>query len=148
MSISIRDATAADVQPITTLLRDADLVLDDVSEHVHSFIVAEHDGELTGAMGLELRGGDALLRSAVVVPAARGAGVGRELFERMQSVAREHGVGTLYLLTTTARSYWTHLGFTPIAREEVPAAVRESVEFRGACPASATAMSFVLDTTV
>ena len=141
MDTNIRTATNADLEPMIAMLREADLVLEGVAEHVDSFIVAERDGRLTGAMGLELRGADALLRSAVVAPAERGAGTGRALFEHLEALARSRGVTGLYLLTTTAVGYWSRLGFTAVSRDDVPTDVRRSPEFNGACPASATVMA-------
>jgi N-acetylglutamate synthase-like GNAT family acetyltransferase len=46
----------------------------------------------------------------------------------------------LYLLTTTAERYFPSFGFHPIRREQVPAGIRETEEFRSACPASAVVM--------
>jgi amino-acid N-acetyltransferase len=54
--------------------------------------------------------------------------------------ATARGFRELYLLTTTAEEFFPRFGFERIGREEVPAAVRESVEFRESCPASATVM--------
>lgn len=141
MPLSIRDANRADLAPITALLRDADLVLDGVEDHVGSFLVAEHDGVLAGVMGLEMYTPAALLRSAVVALAQRGTGIGRELFDALRSRARANGIDTLYLLTTTAGPYWSRRGFIQITRDDVPMDVRGSAEFTGACPASATVMS-------
>jgi amino-acid N-acetyltransferase len=49
-------------------------------------------------------------------------------------------VREVYLLTTTAHAYFPRFGFTRVARDEVAPAVRESEEFRGACPDTAVAM--------
>ena len=46
----------------------------------------------------------------------------------------------MYLLTTTAEGWFPRFGFERIAREEVSEAVRGSVEFGGACPATAAVM--------
>jgi amino-acid N-acetyltransferase len=46
----------------------------------------------------------------------------------------------LYLLTTTAERYFPSFGFSVTTREKVPDAVRDTVEFRSACPASAVVM--------
>lgn len=142
--IVIRPASTADARPLLGLLRDADLAIPGVVEHLGSFVVAERDGTITGAMGLELRGSAALLRSAVVAPEERGTGIGRQLYERVAALARERGITTLYLLTTTADGYWARFGFVKITRDDVPESVRESAEFAGACPASATVMSLAL----
>ncbi|MBA2627099.1 MAG: GNAT family N-acetyltransferase, partial [Gemmatimonadales bacterium] len=85
-------------------------------------------------------GASGLLRSVAVDPAWRGRGLARKLTAHAIDAARTLGIDDIYLLTTTAEDYFPRLGFEPIAREAVPAGVRESVEFKGACPASAAAM--------
>jgi amino-acid N-acetyltransferase len=121
-------------------VRDADLAVPGVVEHLGAFIVAERDERTVGAIGLELRGDCALLRSAVVAPAERGAGIGGALVAAVLDLARAEGVRTLYLLTTSAEDYWSRHGFSRIPREDIPEPVRQSAEFAGACPASAVAM--------
>ena len=138
--VSIRRATPADAGAIESLVRDAELVLPGVSEHLRSFLIAERQERPVGAIGLELRGPSALLRSAVVTPDARGRGIGGALFDAVLELAQAEGVETLYLLTTTTEGYWSRRGFARVARDEVPVDVRESAEFVGACPASAAAM--------
>jgi amino-acid N-acetyltransferase len=56
------------------------------------------------------------------------------------SDAESRGIHALYLLTTSADRYFPSFGFRTIARDDVPADVRETAEFREACPASATVM--------
>ena len=77
-------------------------------------------------------------------PAARGAGVGVALVERLLGHAREHDIRAIYLLTTTAERYFPRFGFDRITRDDVPEAVKTSVEFRDACPASAAVMRKVI----
>ena len=50
------------------------------------------------------------------------------------------GVTRVFLLTTTAATFFPRFGFREVARADVDAAVRDSVEFTTACPASAVAM--------
>ncbi|MDB4880821.1 MAG: GCN5-related N-acetyltransferase [Gemmatimonadetes bacterium] len=138
---AIRRARASDLRAVLAMLREAGLSLPGVDEHLGSFCVADDDGHLLGAMGLELRGTHALLRSAVVVPEARGRGVAAALYDAVRRLARQEGVHTLVLLTTAAEGYWARHGFERVTRDEVPAAVKESHEFRGTCPASAAVMS-------
>lgn len=137
---SIRRATAADADAIMTLVRDANLAVPGVMEHLETFLVAECDRRAVGAIGLEVRGTDALLRSAVVSPEARGSGIGTSLVHAVLDLARREGVNTLYLLTTSAQGYWVRQGFTLVSRDVIPDAVKRSEEFIGACPASAAAM--------
>jgi amino-acid N-acetyltransferase len=46
----------------------------------------------------------------------------------------------VYQLTTSAESSFVKFGFIPVTREQVPASVKESSDFRSACPASAIVM--------
>jgi amino-acid N-acetyltransferase len=137
----IRRATARDATIVLGLVREAGLAIPGVVEHLSAFVVAERGERAVGTIGLELRGEVALLRSAVVAPAERGAGLGGVLVSAILDLARSEGVATLYLLTTSAEGYWRRHGFSTIAREDIPDAVRESAEFAGACPTSAVAMA-------
>lgn len=85
-----------------------------------------------------------LLRSTAVNPEWRSKGIARQLVERIIAQAESRGINALYLLTTTAESYFPSFGFRKTTRDSVPAAVQATDEFRGACPASATVMSRVL----
>jgi amino-acid N-acetyltransferase len=136
----VRPAGESDYRAVAELLRAAGLPLAGVPPSLTDFYVAEERGRVLGAIGLEVHGGDGLLRSAVVDPAARGTGIGLTLVDRILSHARERGLGAVYLLTTTAEGYFPRFGFSRIAREAVPDPVRASVEFREACPASAVVM--------
>jgi amino-acid N-acetyltransferase len=106
-----------------------------------SEVVAERDSpRLVGLAGIELYPDGVLLRSVAVHPEWRGTGVGRALVLRALDSARAAGARDAYLLTTTAERWFPRFGFTPIGRDAVPAGVRQSVEFREACPASAVVM--------
>jgi amino-acid N-acetyltransferase len=139
--MQIRDAAYNDLTAVETLLSASDLPLDGVSENFADFLVAEDNGEIKGAIGLERFGRLALLRSAVVAPPARGSGVGSQLVERLLERARLKGVEELYLLTTTAEQYFPRFGFTRTTRAGVPEPVKTSAEFRGACPDTAVVMT-------
>jgi amino-acid N-acetyltransferase len=104
------------------------------------FLVADSEGDVVAVAGLESYGASALLRSVAVSPEWRGSGLGRQLVDRLLTEAREQGIQDIYLLTTTAEHYFPRLGFGCITRDDVPEPVRDSVEFRDACPASATVM--------
>ena len=139
-SALIRGATMADLPAVERLLTDSKLPLDGVREVLNSFLVAESGGALVGVAGLEVCCEHALLRSVAVVPAWRSKGLGRELVTRIIADAESRGIKALYLLTTTAERYFPSFGFERITRDEVPADVQTTDEFRGACPASATVM--------
>jgi amino-acid N-acetyltransferase len=91
-------------------------------------------------IGLEIYGAEALLRSLVVDPTVRSKGLGSALVERAEAHAATHGVGTLYLLTTTAEDFFARRGYHRIDRTVAPAAIRTTREFAGLCPASSAFM--------
>jgi amino-acid N-acetyltransferase len=140
----VRPATPRDHAPVIALLEGASLPTAGVELDLADFLIAEKEGRTAGAIGLEPYGNAALLRSAVVDSDSRGTGVGRALVERLLANAKARGVREVYLLTTTAEQYFHRNGFVSIGRDQVPASVRESVEFREACPASAVVMRKVL----
>ncbi len=138
--MKIREATSRDFDAVESLLSANDLPLDGVKESFSGFAVAEDEGRIAGAIGLEKFGSVALLRSAVVSPEYRGSGVGRRLVEQVLERAAKEGVEELFLLTTTAENYFPRFGFDRTTRSAVPAAVKASAEFQGACPDTAVVM--------
>jgi len=139
--MKIRRAKSSDLSAVESLLTASDLPTDGVRDNFSGFVVADDDGAIAGAIGLEKYGSVALLRSAVVAPDHRGTGVGRKLVEQLLERAEEAGVDELYLLTTTAEKYFPRFGFIRTTRATVPDAVKASAEFRGACPDTAVVMT-------
>jgi len=136
----IRNAAPSDLPAVERLLIESKLPLDGVRESLAAFLVAESGGAIVGVAGLEVCREHALLRSVAVAPAWRSKGLGRELVDRIIAAAERRGIHALYLLTTTAASYFPSFGFSRVTRADVPPDVQETAEFRGACPASATVM--------
>jgi len=139
--MKIRGATKSDLSAVENLLAASQLPTDGVRDNFSSFVVADENGSIEGAIGLEKYGSVALLRSAVVSPERRGTGVGRKLVEQLLERAEEAGIDELYLLTTSAEKYFPRFGFAPTTRAAVPDALKASAEFRGACPETAVVMS-------
>lgn len=142
----IRAAVPGDAGAVRLLLTDAALPLDGVPDDLAHFLVAEHDGAVVAAIGLERYDTVALLRSAVVSPAARGRGLGERLVLALLASARASAVQELVLLTTTAEHWFPRFGFERIERSTAPSVLQASEEFRGACPASAVVMRLHLQT--
>ncbi|HEU4800804.1 MAG TPA: arsenic resistance N-acetyltransferase ArsN2, partial [Gemmatimonadales bacterium] len=139
MPMTIRSATPADLPHVRRLLAANALPVQDVDTTPIEFLVAERDGHLLGAVGLELFGDAALLRSLVVDTSGRGTGVGGALVEAIEAHAAAAGVADLALLTTTAAPFFARRGWQTVPRDALPAGVQRSGEFRSLCPASATA---------
>jgi len=145
--VTIREATRGDLAAIERLLADAELPIAGVAEILttrpEDFFVAEVGGDeprIVGAGGVEVCCDNAVLRSVVVRPEWRSHGVGRDLVRRLVCHAESRGIHALYLLTMTAEHYFPRFGFERIERSAVPTEIAETVEFKSACPESATAM--------
>ena len=140
----IRQALPSDWDAIATLLTSAQLPLDGAEQLAPHFVVADAAGQLMGCAVVERFGTAGLLRSVAVSATRRSRGVGHALVSDLITSARASGLDALYLLTTTAAGYFARLGFEVIERRAVPNALLASVEFRSACPASATVMRLQL----
>lgn len=126
---------------LEALLRSAGLPVADL--HPDSevrFLGVSLDGKLAAAVGLELFGEVGLLRSLAVAPEHRSTGLGRVLVQRAEARAIEQGVRALYLLTTTARDFFLHLGYREIPRAMAPAVIAGTRQFSALCPSSSDFM--------
>lgn len=144
MTVHIERASDADTPAILQLLRQVGLPVDGLGEHVHTAFVARDGAAIVGCAALEVYADGGLLRSVAVSPAARGHGLGQRLTEAALTLAQSLGTPAVYLLTTTAESYFPRFGFVAMTRAHVPASVQQSIEFRSACPASAVVMGRTL----
>ena len=140
MSFSIEPAQAADLPAILDLLASHRLPQAEVERHIDSALVAREGGRIAGCAVVETYESAGLLRSVAVAQSQRGLGLGIRLTEVAIDLARARGIKALYLLTETAAGFFPRFGFRPIPRDEVASAVRQSIEFTRACPASALAM--------
>jgi amino-acid N-acetyltransferase len=138
--LAIEPARPEDLPAILALLERAGLPRAGIKGHLGTAVVARSGAQLVGCAAVELYDSAALLRSVAVDADQRGHGLGHRLTDAALAVARARGARTAYLLTETAAAFFPRFGFAPIARDQVPAAVRGSIEFTSACPATAQAM--------
>ena len=143
--VRIERATHEDAGALLALMQHAHLPTDGLSDHLEAAFVAREGGRVVGSAALEIYADGALLRSVAVDADHRGAGLGERLTAAAIEDAERRELPALYLLTTTAERFFPRFGFERIAREDVPASVQASIEFRGACPASAVVMLKRLD---
>jgi len=123
------------------LLTAANLPTSDLTdEQLTSFFYCGPAAAPSALIGLEIYGNDALLRSLVVDPTLRSAGLGSALVKHAEVHAAKRDVGALYLLTTTAEAFFARRGYHRIDRTVAPAAIRSTREFAGLCPASSAFM--------
>lgn len=141
MDITIDRASPADLSAMVGLLEAYGLPPQGLSDHLGAaFVARTSDGGVVGCAALERYADGALLRSVAVSPALRGSGLGRRLTEAALDLATTEQVARVYLLTTTAADFFTHLGFRAVARGAVAPGVREAEEFTTLCPSTATVM--------
>jgi len=141
MTLHAEPARPHDLRGALDLLGRSELTEQDVAERWgHYFVVREDDGRVVGVAGLEIHGEDGLLRSVAVDPDYRGQGLAASLVEAAMQRAKRVQLRSVYLLTTSARDYFARRGFADCRREEAPAAIRESWEFRAGCPSTAAFM--------
>lgn len=138
--MNIRNAHPGDLGSIVGILEELRLPTEGVRDHLDGFLILDDDGEVAGTVGLEVYGDHALLRSLGVASGRQGCGRGGALCDAVLARARALGVTEVVLLTETASGFFARRGFESVPREQVDEAVRQSVEFRKACPASATCM--------
>ena len=140
MSFSIEPAQPADLPGILDLLASHRLPQAEVERHLATALVAREGGRVAGCAVVETYEPAGLLRSVAVAQSQRGLGLGIRLTEAAIELAQSRGIQALYLLTETAAGFFPRFGFRPVPRHEVAPAVRQSIEFTRACPASALAM--------
>jgi amino-acid N-acetyltransferase len=141
----IRPARRDDFAPATALLSESKLPLEGFADHFANALVATRGARVVGVVELEVYGPSALLRSLVVAPSERGARLGERLTEEALRLARERFAPDVYLLTETAERFFPRFGFAVEDRSAVPEAMKQSEEFRTACPESAVMMHARLD---
>jgi amino-acid N-acetyltransferase len=126
---------------VTELLATAELPTSDITPGMlRDFLFAGSAAAPLGIVGLEIESPHALLRSLVVDASLRSTGVGSKLLAAAEAHASSRGVRGVYLLTTTAESFFAKHGYMRTSREEAPPFIRSSSEFASLCPASAAFM--------
>ena len=131
--------------PVQTLLREAQLPTSDLTAaHLEHFIACGSAEALDGVIGLEVYPPYALLRSLAVASAKRGNGIGQTLLAEAERYAQYRGAREIYLLTTSAESFFRHAHYTRVARDDVPQAIRSTREFASLCPANAAVMRKII----
>jgi amino-acid N-acetyltransferase len=127
------------------LLNAAHLPTEDISDALlQNFWGYEADSGIVALVGLEPFARVGLLRSLAVHPAHRGAGIGTRLVRHVEAMARQMGIGELFLLTSTAQEFFEGLGYALSKRRDAPREIRSTREFAELCPASSLLMKKAL----
>jgi amino-acid N-acetyltransferase len=122
-------------------LKGAGLPADDIAQadrHFWRFSFA--DDIPAGFGGLEMHGTDALMRSITTLPPLRGRGFGRAIVRALEAEAVMLKCQSVFLLTTSAQTFFEKLGYAAIDRAGVPATIRATAQFAALCPQTAAVM--------
>lgn len=138
--VQFRHAISDDLSAIEDLLRKNDLPTEGIKEALAHCIVAEVRGRTIGAIALEPKGRDGLIRSLVVAGDHQGHKLGTALSSKMVNAARLLRIERLYLLTTSAEAFFAPTGYRVVEKNQVPEAIRDTEEFKKLCPHNAVCM--------
>jgi amino-acid N-acetyltransferase len=126
-------------EEVISLLKQNQLPVDDLDEEKLLFAFFFQD-VFAGCGGLEIFGENALIRSVALREDLRGKGMGALIYEQLEQIAKDKGCQKLFLLTTTAESFFQHAGFLKADRDLAPIDIRNTQEFSTICPSSAIFM--------
>jgi amino-acid N-acetyltransferase len=139
---SLTFAQQKDEEAIHALLAASGLPHEDISAHIHNFLLLFCGETLAGCVGLELYEDEnvVLLRSLAVADAYRGQGLAKILSDEIINLARHLGAKDVYLLTQTGEHFFIKRGFVRWPRDQAPGAIRTSLQFTSLCPSTAILM--------
>lgn len=138
--VEIIKASDEDLESVNSLLKLVGLPIEGVTDNFHNFFVAWEKNQLQGCAGIEIYEDVGLIRSVAVHPSFQGRGLGRKLVETIQRFSVENGLKEIYLLTETAKEFFSKQEYVIIPRNEADIKVKQSIEFTSLCPVSATCM--------
>ncbi|MBS2132293.1 GNAT family N-acetyltransferase (plasmid) [Burkholderia thailandensis] len=139
----IRPAHREEYPVICAMLATESLPSEDVTvDQIPQVYVAVSDVDdgLLGSVAFAQYGADALLRSLAVTPGARRNGIGIALVNKAQREAADRAVRRLFLLTTTATTFFSAMGYRVVERGAAPGSLQATSQFASLCPASAVCM--------
>lgn len=140
MKLNIQSAEQKDLTTVIEFLTTHNLPVSDLEEKNVKLYLGYNEGELVATIGLEKHGSTGLLRSLAVKETYRNLQVADKMIKEFFALCEGEEIAEVYLLTTTAETYFLRKGFLPVDRKVVPAGIRETREFRSICPSSAVVM--------
>jgi N-acetylglutamate synthase-like GNAT family acetyltransferase len=124
----VRRATIDDLPALRQLWEAAGLPVTESEKRLIEFqVIFSEDGTLIGCLGLQISGEEGQLHSEVYLDLAIEDAVRQRLWERMQSVARNHSLYRIWIAGQP--SAWASFGFaepTPEQRAKAPSGLQSS----------------------
>ena len=103
-TVQVRRATIEDLPQLVELWQAEKLSVADCEKCFKEFQVVEDGGKVTGALALQISGGEGLLHSEVFTHAEQADTLREKLWERARMIAGNHGLFRLW--TQLAAPYW------------------------------------------
>ena len=105
----VRRATLDDLPQLVQLWQSMHLAVDELGKRITEFQIVEGaDGKLLGAVGLQITARHGSIHSEAFVDFSLADALRPVIWERIQSVARNHGL--LRLWTQEKAPFWSHCG--------------------------------------
>lgn len=130
----------SEISSIKTLLHSVGLPGSDLESAPIHFFGKKENNELIATGALEIYGSNAILRSVAIHPDFQKSGYGKQIVRFLEKKAVDLGIQKLFLLTTTAETYFKKLDYQPVKRELCPYKIKSSVQFKNICPSTATCL--------
>jgi N-acetylglutamate synthase-like GNAT family acetyltransferase len=106
----VRRATVDDLSKLSPLWREENLDADDLERRFKEFQVVEGNGEVLGALGLQISGQEGRLHSEVFTRPEQADILREKLWERVQILANNHGLVRMW--TQIETPFWHGNGFS------------------------------------
>lgn len=107
----------------------------------YCFALLEQKGKIIALGGLEATGKELLLRSVAVDSDYRNQRFAEKIVFELFNAIDNSQYSEVYLMTLDAEDYFSRrFAFASIERDAAPEDIRNSTQFLGVCPASATLM--------
>ncbi len=112
-----------DVERVRAMLSAAGMMTEGVEWPAACYLIAWHEDQPVGVVGVEARLDAALVRSLAVVEPMRRRGIGTKLLSAARKAAHTRGARTLWALSTGAGDYLRRFGFVEAPVVELVAAL-------------------------
>ncbi len=125
---------------VQELLIQCDLPANDIQQCNQEFFGLYLNNELIAVAGLETYSDASIFRSLAVKNDFRSKGYGTAIYDFVINHAKSKKLNNLYLLTTTAPSFFQKKGWHNTERDKVPEGISSSLMFKESCPSEASCM--------
>jgi len=142
--VLFQQASPSDWNEIRNLLTANRMSVQGALNHLNHFVLATENGRTVGAIGMEIYGDIALVRSLVVASHVRGRAIGKRLVKHLIERARARHLSALYLLTGNADTLFVRYGFEKMPRADLPTKLYVSLELQGPSSSASTGMHLAL----